>query len=69
LISPQGAASKTTSLITLTSAELHHAVTGREHQRLQARVDAQLGEDARDVVAFSLGADVQPPGSRPWAGS
>jgi len=25
-------------------------------------VDAQLGEDARNVVALGLGADVKPPG-------
>ncbi len=54
--------SKTTSLVTLRPADLYHAVAGREYQRLQARVDAQLGEDARHVVALGLGADVKPTG-------
>ena len=54
--------SKTTSLVTLRPADLHHAVAGCEYQRLQARVDAQLGEDARHVVALGLGADVKPTG-------
>ena len=54
--------SKTASLVTLRSADLHHAVAGREYQRLQAGVDAQLGEDARNVVALGLGADVKPSG-------
>src|SRR5215210_5281383 len=58
----QAVASKTAFLVTLRSADLHYAVAGREHQRLQTRVDAQLGEDARHVVALSLGADVKPTG-------
>lgn len=54
--------SKTASLVTLRSADLHHTVASYEYQRLQAGVDAQLGEDARNVVALGLGADVKPPG-------
>ena len=62
LFATGNAASKTASLVTLRSADLNHSVAGREYQRLQARVDAQLGEDARNVVALGLGADVKPPG-------
>jgi hypothetical protein len=57
------AASKTISFVSLRSVDLHHAVAGCKYERLQARVDTQLGEDARNVVALGLGADVMPPGN------
>jgi hypothetical protein len=61
-LSVRDAVSKTAFLVTLASADLHDAVAGREHQRLQARVDAQLGEDVRNVVTLGLVADVEPSG-------
>ena len=62
LLSLWNTVSKTAFLVTPGYADLHGAVAGREYQRLQARVDVQLGEDARDVVALGLGTNVEPSG-------
>src|SRR4051794_25299075 len=63
------AATRTTPFSACPSAspdlvDLHRAVTQREHQRLQPRVDAELREDVRDVVALGAERDVEALGDR-----